>query len=79
MQWAARLNNALEESRFELFRQTILPLQEEDTGEHYELLLRMRDEQGAIVTPAVFIAAAERYGIMPQIATLAATRIAERR
>ncbi len=67
MQWAARLNNALEESRFELFRQTILPLQEEDTGEHYELLLRMRDEQGAIVTPAVFIAAAERYGIMPQI------------
>ena len=67
MQWAARLNNALEESRFELFRQTILPLQEEDTGEHYELLLRMRDEQGAIITPAVFIAAAERYGIMPQI------------
>jgi predicted signal transduction protein with EAL and GGDEF domain len=27
MQWAARINNALEEGRFELFRQTILPLQ----------------------------------------------------
>ena len=28
MQWAARINNALEEGRFELFRQTILPLQQ---------------------------------------------------
>ena len=27
MQWAARINNALEESRFELFRMTIQPLQ----------------------------------------------------
>src|SRR5215510_8444387 len=44
MQWAARINNALEESRFELFRQTIQPLQRQDPGAHYELLLRMRDE-----------------------------------
>ena len=67
MQWAARINNALEESRFELFRMTIQPLQEADTGAHYELLLRMRDEQGKIVSPDHFIAAAERYGITPQI------------
>ena len=67
MQWAARINNALEESRFELFRQTILPLQRQDAGAHYELLLRMRDENGKIVTPDNFIAAAERYGIMPNI------------
>ena len=31
MQWAARINNALEEGRFELFRQTILPLQQTET------------------------------------------------
>jgi diguanylate cyclase (GGDEF)-like protein/PAS domain S-box-containing protein len=67
MQWAARINNALEESRFELFRQTILPLQRQDTGAHYELLLRMRDENGKIVSPDNFIAAAERYGITPNI------------
>jgi diguanylate cyclase (GGDEF)-like protein/PAS domain S-box-containing protein len=67
MQWAARINNALEESRFELFRQTILPLQTADTGLHYELLLRMRDENGKIVAPDQFIAAAERYGITPNI------------
>ncbi|MGI9265001.1 MAG: EAL domain-containing protein, partial [Gammaproteobacteria bacterium] len=67
MQWAARISNALEESRFELFRMTIMPLQEEDTGAHYELLLRMRDENGQMVSPDVFITAAERYGITPSI------------
>ncbi len=67
MQWAARINNALEESRFELFRMTIQPLQAEDAGEHFELLLRMRDESGKIVAPDQFIAAAERYGITPSI------------
>ena len=67
MQWAARINNALEEDRFELFRQTILPLQMESEGAHYELLLRMRDETGGIIAPGLFIEAAERYGITPRI------------
>jgi len=67
MQWAARINNALEDSRFELFRQTIQPLQEPETGTHFELLLRMRDENGSLVSPDLFITAAERYGITPNI------------
>jgi diguanylate cyclase (GGDEF)-like protein len=67
MQWAARINNALEEGRFELYRMTIQPLQKADTGSHYELLLRMRDEAGKIISPTDFIKAAEEYGITPQI------------
>ena len=67
MQWAARINNALEDSRFELFRQTIQPLQEPESGTHFELLLRMRDENGTLVSPDLFITAAERYGITPSI------------
>jgi len=67
MQWAARINNALEEDRFELFRQTILPLQQAEAGAHYEILLRMRDENGGIISPGLFIEAAERYGITPNI------------
>jgi diguanylate cyclase (GGDEF)-like protein/PAS domain S-box-containing protein len=67
MQWAARINNALEESRFELYRMTIQPLQHVIPGAHYELLLRMKDENGKIVSPDNFINAAERYGITPQI------------
>jgi len=67
MQWAARINNALEENRFELFRQTIQPLQADENGAHYEILLRMRDENGGIISPGLFIEAAERYGITPNI------------
>ncbi|MEM7431431.1 MAG: EAL domain-containing protein [Pseudomonadota bacterium] len=67
MQWAARINNALDENRFELFRQTIQPLQKDERGAHYEILLRMRDENGGIISPGLFIEAAERYGITPSI------------
>ena len=68
MQWAARISNALDENRFELFRQTIQPLQANgEPGAHYELLIRMRDEQGALIAPGLFIAAAERYGLMTAI------------
>src|SRR5882762_9056280 len=67
MQWAARINAALEEGRFELYRMAIQPLQRVETGAHYELLLRLKDETGRIVSPNDFIAAAERYGITPAI------------
>jgi diguanylate cyclase (GGDEF)-like protein/PAS domain S-box-containing protein len=67
MQWAARINSALEEGRFELYRMTIQPLQRAEPGQHYELLLRMRDESGRMVSPDNFIAAAERYGLTPAI------------
>jgi EAL domain-containing protein (putative c-di-GMP-specific phosphodiesterase class I) len=67
MQWAARINAALEEGRFELYRMAIMPLQRVETGAHYELLLRLKDESGRIVAPNDFIAAAERYGITPAI------------
>src|SRR5256884_849011 len=67
MQWAARINTALEEGRFELYRMAIQPLQRPEPGAHYELLLRLKDEGGRIVAPNDFIAAAERYGITPAI------------
>ena len=66
-QWAARISAALDEGRFELYRMTIMPLQMQEEGDHYEILVRMRDEQGKIVSPEHFIAAAERYNITPAI------------
>ncbi len=67
MEWAARINTALEDNRFELFRQVIMPLSGNAQGDHYELLLRMRDSKGALISPEVFISAAERYNITPNI------------
>jgi diguanylate cyclase (GGDEF)-like protein/PAS domain S-box-containing protein len=68
MQWVARINRALEEERFELFYQPIVPIgPRRDVWPHYELLLRMRDERGEIVPPTAFIPAAERYNLMPSL------------
>jgi diguanylate cyclase (GGDEF)-like protein/PAS domain S-box-containing protein len=66
-QWAARISAALDEGRFDLYRMPIQALQTREDGEHYEILVRMRDETGKIVSPDHFIAAAERYNITPAI------------
>ena len=66
MKWVSRITNAVEEDRFELFFQPIIGIGEQngDRRGHYELLLRMRDEEGEIVGPEQFIPAAERYNLM---------------
>ncbi|HEX2492738.1 MAG TPA: EAL domain-containing protein [Steroidobacter sp.] len=68
MQWVSRITRACEETRLELYYQPIAPIgANRDPRGHYELLLRMRDENGGLVPPAEFIPAAERYNIMPMI------------
>jgi diguanylate cyclase (GGDEF)-like protein len=66
MQWVARLKRALEEDRFELFRQCIEPLGQ-NSDRHCEFLLRMLDDRGERILPGAFIPAAERYNLMPDI------------
>ena len=68
MQWVARLTRACEENRLELCYQRIVPIgTNRDTRGHYELLVRMRGENGELILPAEFIPAAERYNVMPMI------------
>jgi diguanylate cyclase (GGDEF)-like protein/PAS domain S-box-containing protein len=64
MHWVSRIKEALEENRFILFRQAITALKQDEKTPHYELLLRMRSEDGGIVQPGAFIPAAERYNLM---------------
>jgi diguanylate cyclase (GGDEF)-like protein/PAS domain S-box-containing protein len=68
-QWVARLSNALQENRFLLYRQVIVPIGQTADGKthHHELLVRLVSETGEIVPPMAFIPAAERYGLMPAI------------
>ncbi|MBA1148940.1 PAS domain S-box protein [Ectothiorhodospiraceae bacterium WFHF3C12] len=65
MEWVARLRQALEEDRMRLFQQPIAPLQPaaEPEGAHYELLVRLVDEDGEIVPPGAFLPAAEQYNM----------------
>jgi diguanylate cyclase (GGDEF)-like protein/PAS domain S-box-containing protein len=69
MQWVTRLTGALEENRFELYYQSIVPIQEADgeENEKIEILLRMLDENGEVVPPKDFLPAAERYNLMPLV------------
>ena len=67
MSWVARITDALDRSRFCLYRQTIAPLNDSHPGEHFEVLIRMKDESGQLILPSEFIPAAERYNLMPAI------------
>ena len=66
-QWIVSLNQALEEDRFCLYSQKIASIKEEGNCNYYEILLRLCDEQGKLISPETFIPAAERYNIMPSI------------
>ncbi len=69
MKWVARINNAIDEDRIELFYQPIIAIGSENGSRraHYELLLRMRAEDGTLIGPGRFIPAAERYNLMPTL------------
>jgi len=66
MQWVSEINRALEEQRLCLARQPIMPLSgtgKAHDGGHYELLVRMKNENGDLIYPGAFLPAAERYNL----------------
>ncbi|WP_224095907.1 EAL domain-containing protein [Nostoc sp. MS1] len=68
MLWVGRITQALEDNRFRLYYQSIIPLAPTyHLTEHYEVLLRLIDETGKVVSPMTFIPAAERYNLMQNI------------
>jgi diguanylate cyclase (GGDEF)-like protein/PAS domain S-box-containing protein len=75
MQWVGRIARAVEDGRLELFAQQIFPTSPErgdvaaaDSGTpFYELMVRLRDEDGTLVPPGEFIPAAERYNVMVMV------------
>ena len=68
IQWVTRIPQALEEHRFHLVYQPIVPLDSVlSEGEHHELLIRMEDEERRIVEPGAFLPAAERYNLSVKI------------
>src|SRR5690606_1671203 len=64
----SRLTRACEENRLELYYQPIVAIgATHDARGHYELLVRMRGENGQLILPAAVIPAAERFNVMPLI------------
>ena len=66
-QWASRIGRALDEDRFVLYAQKIVPLGAASSGLRAEVLVRMIDTDGSIVLPGAFLPAAERFQFAPRI------------
>ncbi len=64
--WVGRIHAGIAENRFCLFVQDIAGLQDQQTC-HYEVLIRYRDEKGAVVPPGAFLPPAERFGLSPKL------------
>ena len=63
MQWVHKITSALEDGRFEVYCQKMMGFAP-SAPQHFEMLIRMLDEEGKIVPPLAFIPAAERYNLM---------------
>jgi diguanylate cyclase (GGDEF)-like protein/PAS domain S-box-containing protein len=69
MKWISRINEALRENRLQLWAQRIISLGDDTVGkgDHFELLVRMQDSDGNVITPDAFFPTAERYSIAARI------------
>ncbi len=67
MQWVEKIQHGLDENRFILYGQLIVPLANNQEGLHFETLVRYRDKQGNTIPPGAFLPAAERYNLAPAL------------
>jgi diguanylate cyclase (GGDEF)-like protein/PAS domain S-box-containing protein len=74
-QMITRLSQAFEHGDFVLYQQYIQPLKEAVSSPHFEVLVRMRGDDGELVPPMAFIPAAERYNLLTAIDRLVITEL----
>ena len=67
MEWVSRIQRALIENRFLMYKQEIIATNGKEKSSHYELLIRMKGEDGTIIPPGMFLPAAERYNLAAAI------------
>ncbi|MCP3129620.1 bifunctional diguanylate cyclase/phosphodiesterase [Shewanella sp. KJ2020] len=65
--WAVRIAQAIEDNELILYYQPIRGLGAGPKRQRMEILLRIQEPCGRILAPAQFIAAAERFKLMPEI------------
>jgi|GEM_PF-1748860 PAS domain S-box-containing protein len=63
--WVGRIRDALDDGRFVLYAQPIVPLADGVRAE--ELLVRMRGQRGEIIAPGSFLPVAEKYKLIGEI------------
>ncbi|MFO1321286.1 MAG: EAL domain-containing protein [Burkholderiales bacterium] len=64
--WAKQLRQVLDDDRIFLYVQPVIRLDDEEPM-HYEVLVRIEDDDGRIVSPQQFIEAAESLGLVQEL------------
>jgi len=67
MDWVSGIMKGFNEDRFCLYVQPIVPMDDDITRNHYEVLIRYRDENDAIIEPGHFLPSAERYNLIERV------------
>lgn len=70
MRWCSRINSALDRDGFCLYAQAIVPLGVSADAEKplsCEILLRMEEEDGSVISPGEFLPPAVRYGLATRL------------
>lgn len=65
--WAGRLRKALENDEFLLYVQPVVRLGEQSGPLHFEILIRLENENGKVILPGSFLPAAERLDLIQEI------------
>jgi diguanylate cyclase (GGDEF)-like protein/PAS domain S-box-containing protein len=63
MQWVSKIRRGLEQNRFCLHGQPIVPISGNHEKMHFETLVRNLDDKNLIIPPGAFLPAAERYNL----------------
>lgn len=65
---AGLIRTAIENGEFSLYCQLITPLAANSGGKgHYEILVRLNEEEGSMLPPGTFFPLAEKHGLMPHL------------
>jgi diguanylate cyclase (GGDEF)-like protein len=67
LSWVANINNDDKKNHFSLHLQAIKDIQEDQNIPMYEVLLRLNDDEGTLVSPGSYIPAAERFSLMKDV------------
>jgi len=63
----ARLRNALDNDLLCMYAQKISPIHDVQRTAGVECLVRMRDEDGSVISPSVFMSVAQRYQLLQEV------------
>jgi PAS domain S-box-containing protein len=75
---AGRIRMAIENGEFSLYCQLITPLAANSGGTgHYEILVRLNEEEGSMLPPGTFFPLAEKHGLMPHLDRWVVQHVAE--